>query len=452
MNKKTLLFILLVGQTFLWTGSAFMSVLYRLYGFYTPTQAVLFTEVLYYVMQAAGIAAFALFIRRKAIIAGGKLFAALSIVATGVFTALALLCNIGSVVVLSGMLMNLFIGVLSGIYLTRLSTQIPQQYRGRVFGYSYTIGSVGTYLLSLPMSGKLLQSDFALYIFLFLMALSAFLTKYLEPITSDDVESWRTDSARVDKRLVVSALCIPLICSVVYGMGGYFTTADLSNVLSSAFTRAFYAVGLITAGHINDKDRRYGAVCCAAALVFPFVSFALAGEIGISVAISIVSYIFYGFFSVYRVVLFTDIAGKRASLLYLAVFGLMIGRIGDAAGTFVGLTLGGNQILLTCITAAVFIVGMLLFFEMYRKLYMPLPTEKDNTEALLSEYETHYELTSRQCEILRLVLKGCSNAEVSAELFLSESTVKFHMKNILKKTNCTNRTELISDYKTGKRR
>ncbi len=51
MTKKSVLLTLLIGQTFLWTGSAFMSVLYRLYSFYTPIEACLYTEVLYYVLQ-----------------------------------------------------------------------------------------------------------------------------------------------------------------------------------------------------------------------------------------------------------------------------------------------------------------------------------------------------------------------------------------------------------------
>ena len=109
--------------------------------------------------------------------------------------------------------------------------------------------------------------------------------------------------------------------------------------------------------------------------------------------------------------------------------------------------LGESQVLLTCLTAAIFIVGMLLFFSLYHKLYMPRLSEKENTEALLVEYEARYEFTSRQSEIFRLVVKGCSNMEISGELFLSENTVKFHMKNILKKTSCTNRTELIAKFK-----
>lgn len=43
-------------------------------------------------------------------------------------------------------------------------------------------------------------------------------------------------------------------------------------------------------------------------------------------------------------------------------------------------------------------------------------------------------LTDRELEILRLVCKRMSNREISEELFISESTVKYHKSNMLGKT------------------
>jgi DNA-binding CsgD family transcriptional regulator/MFS family permease len=448
MTKKSWIYTLLVGQIFLWTGSAFISVLYRLLNYYEPVAVTLYTEVLYYILQAVGIALFALILKVKPSLAGKRCFAVSALAVTAALTVAALLVDTGWVIMLSGLLMNLCIGILSGMYLTRLSTQIPQQSRGRVFGYSYAIGSIGTWLLSLLDSGKLLQGGVAVYAFIGMAALSVILVRWLEPIANDS-EQWQTEIVRLDKKLILLALSVPLLCSVVNGLGYYFSAADVSTVLNPAFTRIFYAVGLIAAGIVNDKNRRYGAICCIVALIFPFASLALRGEVGISAFLSVFSYIFYGFFSVYRVVLFADLAGKRSSLLPLAVFGLLSGRIGDAIGTFGGVMLAGEAISLICAAAGAFILCALLFFTLYNKLYVPHFTEKETAENRLREYETQYEFTPRQSEIFRLVIKGCSNAEISSELFLSESTVKFHMKNILKRTGCTNRTELISKYNRG---
>jgi len=446
MAKKTVLYALVVGQVFLWTGTAFISVLYRLLTFYDPAQVTLLTEVLYYVAQAVGIGAFALLLRRRSAAVEGRRFAVASLVLTFAFTVAALLLSNGILVMLSGLAMNLCIGLLSGVYLTRLSSHIPMKCRGRVFGISYAIGSIGTWLISLPFGGALLQGNWSLVTFFVLATMSVVMVRFIEPISPEaELES---SSVLLDKKFILLALSVPLLCSVVNGLGYFFSCADISTVYDPVFTRIFYAVGLIIAGVVSDRNRRYGAVCCIVALIFPFVSLALKDEVGAAAVMSTFSYIFYGFFSVYRIVLFADIAAKCTQLLPMAVFGLLAGRLGDGLGTLGGVYLEGNQTALTCINAGIFVLCCLMFFALYYRLYMPALPEQENMEVLLSTYEARFGFTAQQCRIFRLVVKGCSNVEIAAELFLTESTVKFHMKNILKRTGCTNRTELISDFKS----
>ncbi len=50
-------------------------------------------------------------------------------------------------------------------------------------------------------------------------------------------------------------------------------------------------------------------------------------------------------------------------------------------------------------------------------------------------------LTQREIETLRLVAEGLSNKAIAQALFVSENTVKYHMKNILQKLGAQNRTE-----------
>lgn len=50
-------------------------------------------------------------------------------------------------------------------------------------------------------------------------------------------------------------------------------------------------------------------------------------------------------------------------------------------------------------------------------------------------------LTPREKEVWHLLSKGASNAEISKELFVSESTVKFHIRNIFHKLGVKNRVE-----------
>lgn len=53
-------------------------------------------------------------------------------------------------------------------------------------------------------------------------------------------------------------------------------------------------------------------------------------------------------------------------------------------------------------------------------------------------------LSAREQEVLQLVAKGCSNRDISENLFISEHTVKTHLKNILSKLHLENRVQLTS--------
>jgi DNA-binding NarL/FixJ family response regulator len=50
-------------------------------------------------------------------------------------------------------------------------------------------------------------------------------------------------------------------------------------------------------------------------------------------------------------------------------------------------------------------------------------------------------LTARELEILRLVAAGSTNGEVARKLWVTEQTVKFHLRNIYRKLDVANRTE-----------
>jgi DNA-binding NarL/FixJ family response regulator len=51
------------------------------------------------------------------------------------------------------------------------------------------------------------------------------------------------------------------------------------------------------------------------------------------------------------------------------------------------------------------------------------------------------DLTSREVEVLRLIAIGRTNKDVSLVLAISLNTVATHVRSILNKTQCANRTE-----------
>jgi DNA-binding CsgD family transcriptional regulator len=59
---------------------------------------------------------------------------------------------------------------------------------------------------------------------------------------------------------------------------------------------------------------------------------------------------------------------------------------------------------------------------------------------------SRYRLTKRQVEVLELVAEGHTNAVIGTRLYITQDTVKSHVKMLLRKFGAANRAELVSRW------
>jgi DNA-binding NarL/FixJ family response regulator len=64
--------------------------------------------------------------------------------------------------------------------------------------------------------------------------------------------------------------------------------------------------------------------------------------------------------------------------------------------------------------------------------------------AELAEHVTDGSLSSREIEVLRLISGGNANKEIAVQLYITEETVKGHIKNILAKLGANDRTHAVT--------
>jgi two-component system response regulator NreC len=64
-----------------------------------------------------------------------------------------------------------------------------------------------------------------------------------------------------------------------------------------------------------------------------------------------------------------------------------------------------------------------------------------NKDTVLDPYDT---LTTRECEVLHLVVQGCTNSDIATRLYISRRTVEAHRTNMMRKLGLRTQPQLIS--------
>ena len=449
-NKRLLQCAAFVFLSFLLTSAGYLAWLYRLLELAPAGTAELLSTGLGYAMQAAGLGAFAFTAhKRPVLVSAGPFFGLLAGFTAAAYVSAAV-SGFGAALAF-GIVANLLCGGVAGFYLYALTENVPTNCRATVFGAAYALATVFSRLLSLPGNGFLRRAPGFGFIGALLIVAIALLVLFAKPFFAPQqtLSAPEAENRNAGFKLVIGAGAAMLLFSTVNHIGFAFPAADLANGVDLETTRLCYAAGLLIAGFVNDKSRPHGAVLTLSALVIPFTVLALRGQPVPAMVPWSLSYFAAGFFSVYRVTLFTDLAQQRRQF-FLSGCGLLFGRLGEALGTLTCFFAAGRTGVTAAISAALYVGTLFLFFRLYHKLYLPEADREKQEKARFVRFSTQHDLSPREREILTLLLEQATTADIARQLFVSESTVKFHVHNLLQKTGCKSRKELAERYRSAR--
>jgi len=82
--------------------------------------------------------------------------------------------------------------------------------------------------------------------------------------------------------------------------------------------------------------------------------------------------------------------------------------------------------------------------ETIRQVHLGKTTIPPEVSAQLIEHMSDEQLSAREIEVLRYVAEGNRNRDIAQTLFISEETVKVHLKHIMEKLGANDRSEAVA--------
>jgi DNA-binding CsgD family transcriptional regulator len=108
---------------------------------------------------------------------------------------------------------------------------------------------------------------------------------------------------------------------------------------------------------------------------------------------------------------------------------------------YMGLILNPQEMGMAVQVALIRNIGLSLLFLILIVLFYFQPAFQEKVQE--RGFYEDFQITSREAEIIQLIIQGASNQDIADKLYISEKTVKSHIYNIYQKTGVQNRIELI---------
>ena len=274
---------------------------------------------------------------------------------------------------------------------------------------------------------------------------------------------------------IVESIYLAIFEIFAVSTSGYFYPGSMA--LFS--TVELYIIGKIIYAMFGKEKPRTLYVVCLTAAAAEVCGILLGNHIGLFLQMSMFSVTLAAFCGLYRHMLRRepDGAAREDAEKYKMLIGMMclfsvLAVLENAAYVF-GVKVPvdelfpfyGNQMnLFSDAFCVVLSIWLVMFTQRERERYMSQKIEsvlqqrmnefqvyeQEKSKAVgkeqLTEFCAYYGLTERETEILRLILEGKSNQELSKELYITVGTVKAHVHSIFGKLEVTRRSQLMTMF------
>jgi len=452
--RQLILVTAIVTLTFTVGTGLYFTCIYQMLEFFSAETGDIFAECICYLAQAAGILLSVILVKKKVKLIGGRYFFPATILLTVLMGIPGFFVKSGAAVAFFYVASSVLEGVSQGIYFLLITTAVPKDKRLWAFGISYSISPIITALLSLIGGGSFVKSIYALILYFVMTVAVCILWQFVTPIYPAAARPDPSPGRPITglKRSVFLATCLFITTTwAVQSVAFYFPIAQVDELeISGEILRITYSTGLIVAAWINNRDKKLGSVCCLVTMTAPMLYILLQTKVGATTIVFFISYFMTGFLAVYRYGILADLSdltsGKGMPLLYLCPVGVLFGRIGEASGAFIGIELSSDPLALMAVTSVLLVLGSGFFVFQHMRLFSPVPQAEKTRDEVLTSIKLTYDLSSREMDVLNLLVDGATNTEIGGKLFISENTVKFHVSNLLKKTGVKSRKELATKF------
>lgn len=358
-------------------------------------------------------------------------------------------------------LLFITIGCTQGSYVFLITLFIPKDKRCMSLAIGASMSVIFNYLFSLINDSEFVKSFSVIVVYTVISVAGCLLLLFYfqKTASSGDIKIGTDNSDNPSEAAIVSSsnsirpkvfivtLVFITLSWIIQSLAFYFPYNDsLVLGISPEIFRITNILGLLLGGYINNRDKKIGAISCLIILATPMLYIILQQQAGVTLLVFLLSYFFTGILSIYRFGIIADMSdevnSKGNSLTWLCAFGLIFGRLGESFGALLGIRLSQNTLLLVTVSCFILVIAVAFFIFHYIHLFIPIPKVIQSHEDIMNSFKIKYGISNREMDVLELLLDGKTNNEIADKLFVSENTIRFHVSNILKKTECKSRKEI----------